>query len=51
MDVTYSQPIQSFKSLLETAHLLRSPRNAERLLQALIRYQAGKGLASVARLS
>ncbi|QNI50257.1 hypothetical protein SynRS9915_00535 [Synechococcus sp. RS9915] len=35
------------ESLLETAHLLRSPRNAERLLQALHRSQAGEDLASV----
>ena len=47
MDVTYSQPIQSFKSLLETAHLLRSPRNAERLLQALSRSQACEELSPV----
>ena len=30
-------------SLLEIAHLLRSPRNAERLLQALIRARKGEG--------
>ena len=35
------------ESLLETAHLLRSPRNAERLLQALHRSHAGEDLASV----
>ena len=35
------------EKLLETAHLLRSPRNAERLLQALHRSQAGEDLASV----
>jgi len=29
--------------LLETAHLLRSPRNAERLLSALQRANKGKG--------
>lgn len=29
--------------LLETAHLLRSPRNAERLLSALARAEAGDG--------
>ena len=33
------------RSLLETAHLLRSPKNAERLLAALQRAQAGKGRA------
>jgi antitoxin YefM len=32
-------------SLAETAHLLRSPRNAERLLAALARARAGKGAA------
>jgi antitoxin YefM len=31
------------RGLLETAHLLRSPRNAERLLSALRRAQARKG--------
>jgi antitoxin YefM len=30
-------------SLLETAHLLRSPKNARRLLAALGRAKAGKG--------
>ena len=35
------------ENLLETAHLLRSPRNAERLLQALNRSQACEELASV----
>jgi antitoxin YefM len=30
-------------SLAETAHLLRSPRNAERLLDALARARAGRG--------
>lgn len=31
------------RGLLETAHLLRSPRNAKRLIEALRRAQAGKG--------
>ena len=35
------------ENLLETAHLLRSPRNAERLLQALNRSQACEELSSV----
>ena len=35
------------ENLLEAAHLLRSPRNAERLLQALNRSQACEELASV----
>lgn len=30
-------------SLLETAHLLRSPKNAKRLLKALLDVQEGKG--------
>lgn len=38
---------EELESLLETAHLLRSPRNAERLLQALSRSQARGELASV----
>ena len=29
--------------LLETAHLLRSPKNAKRLLKALLEVQEGKG--------
>ncbi|MCK6555335.1 type II toxin-antitoxin system Phd/YefM family antitoxin [Candidatus Binatia bacterium] len=32
-----------FRSLQETAHLLRSPRNAERLLKALARARARGG--------
>lgn len=36
-------PADELSSLLETAHLLRSPRNAERLLGALARSHAGKG--------
>jgi antitoxin YefM len=31
------------RGLIETAHLLRSPKNAQRLLDALRRAQAGKG--------
>ena len=31
------------RGLIETAHLLRSPKNAQRLLQALRRARAGKG--------
>jgi len=30
------------QSLMETAHLLRSPKNAERLLTALARARAGE---------
>ena len=35
--------VDELRSLIETAHLLRSPRNAERLLKALTRAQQGKG--------
>ena len=38
---------EELESLLETAHLLRSPRNAERLLEALRRSQADEPLPSV----
>ncbi len=33
------------RGLIEAAHLLRSPKNAQRLMQALRRAQAGKGRA------
>lgn len=33
--------VDELSSLLETAHLLRSPRNAERLLTALARVRSG----------
>lgn len=33
-----------YEGLLETAHLLRSPRNAERLLRALDQARRGEGL-------
>jgi antitoxin YefM len=36
-------------SLMETAHLLRSPKNAQRLLTALRRAQTKKPLTNVAR--
>jgi antitoxin YefM len=36
---------QELSSLLETAHLLRSPKNARRLLSAMNRAKAGKGKA------
>lgn len=35
-----------WRSLLETAHLLRSPKNARRLLRALARAQKGGGRAA-----
>lgn len=36
---------QELSSLLETAHLLRSPKNARRLLTAMNRAKVGKGKA------
>jgi antitoxin YefM len=36
-------PAEELASLMETAHLLRSPRNAQRLLSALQRATRGKG--------
>lgn len=36
-------PADELAGLMETAHLLRSPRNAQRLLSALLRAQGGKG--------
>jgi antitoxin YefM len=36
-------PADELAGLLETAHLLRSPRNARRLLTALRRATTGKG--------
>ena len=36
-------PAAELAGLLETAHLLRSPRNSRRLLAALRRAQRGKG--------
>lgn len=36
-------PAHELRSLKETAHLLRSPRNAVRLLSALSRSRAGAG--------
>jgi antitoxin YefM len=33
---------EELRALIETAHLLRSPKNAERLLRALRRAQKGK---------
>lgn len=35
--------VSELASLMETAHLLRSPKNAERLLKALRRAQKGQG--------
>jgi antitoxin YefM len=36
-------PAIELAGLMETAHLLRSPRNAQRLLTALRRAESGKG--------
>jgi antitoxin YefM len=36
-------PAEELSSLMETAHLLRSPKNAERLLRSLQRAVEGKG--------
>ena len=36
-------PVSELDALTETAHLLRSPRNAERLLAALARAREGAG--------
>jgi len=36
-------PAEELSSLMETAHLLRSPRNARRLMAALQRAARGKG--------
>jgi antitoxin YefM len=35
--------LEDFVSYEETAHLLKSPRNAERLLSAIAQLEAGKG--------
>jgi antitoxin YefM len=44
-------PASELAGLIETAHLLRSPRNARRLLAALRRAEQGKGKPlSAARL-
>jgi antitoxin YefM len=36
-------PADELSSLLETAHLLRSPRNAQRIFRALRRSERGEG--------
>ena len=36
--------LSELEGLLETAHLLRSPQNAERLLSALARARRGEGI-------
>ncbi len=37
--------LQDFESLRETAYLMRSPKNARRLLDAMERLEAGEGEA------
>lgn len=37
---------RELSSLLETAHLLRSPKNAKRLLESIKKVQSGKGKKS-----
>ncbi|MGV8923149.1 MAG: type II toxin-antitoxin system Phd/YefM family antitoxin [Thermomonas sp.] len=37
--------LDDFKSLEETSYLLRSPKNAKRLLESIAALQAGKGSA------
>ena len=41
-------PSRELAGLMETAHLLRAPENARRLLAALNRAQQGKGKAATA---
>lgn len=36
--------LAEFNALQETAHLLRSPRNATRLMQGIAEHKAGKGI-------
>jgi antitoxin YefM len=36
-------PLDEWEGMQETAHLLRSPENARRLLSALLRCEAGEG--------
>jgi antitoxin YefM len=38
--------VEELESLMETAHLLRSPKNAERLISALGRARKGEGRPS-----
>jgi antitoxin YefM len=41
-------PLEEWEGLNETAHLLRSPANARRLLAALLRAEKGEGRAMTA---
>lgn len=38
-------PLEEWEGVTETAHLLRSPANAQRLLAALLRAEKGEGKA------
>ena len=42
-DAVVMMALEDYESLTETAHLLRSPRNARRLLDAVRELEAGKG--------
>jgi len=35
--------LEEYESLQETAYLLRSPANAKRLIEAVVRWNAAKG--------
>ncbi len=37
--------LEEYEALEETAHLLRSPKNARRLLEALLELEEGRGVA------
>lgn len=39
-------PADELASIQETAHLLRSPKNARRLLEALLRARSGEGVVT-----
>jgi antitoxin YefM len=42
-DAVVMMALEDYESLTETAHLLRSPRNARRLLDAVRELESGKG--------
>ena len=44
-------PADELESLRETAHLMRSPRNARRLLEAIVRATNGEGEAIDPRIT
>ncbi len=43
-DSVVMMSLDDFESLQETANLLRAPRNARRLLEAMAELEAGKGV-------